>query len=79
MYHVNVDKTVEAVGKALENNEEVQLVVRQSEISRVGMIMKRVEEDCKARILSMKTENTTEKDGERDIKVLYFRAVFKKE
>ena len=46
---------MEAVGKALENNSEVQLVVRQSEISRVGMIMKRVEEDCKAQIISMKT------------------------
>jgi hypothetical protein len=39
------------------------LVSRQSEISRAGMVMKRVEEDCKATIVSMKTENKDEKDG----------------
>lgn len=54
------------------------LVARQSEISRAGMIMKRVEEDCKARIVSMKTENRDEKKEEREFKVLYFRATFTK-
>ncbi len=42
------------------------------------MIMKKVEEDFKVKILSMKTENRDEKDGEREFKVLYFRVVFAK-
>jgi L-fucose isomerase-like protein len=76
--HVSVDKTVAVVGKELESNDQVELVARQSEISRVGMIMKKVEEDFKAKILTMKTENRDEKDGEREFKVLYFRVVFAK-
>lgn len=40
------------------------------------MIMKKVEEDFKAKIVSMKTENQEEKDGEREFKVLYFRVIF---
>jgi hypothetical protein len=43
----------------------VELLARQSEISRVGLIMKRVEEESKARIISMKTENRLEKKEER--------------
>lgn len=47
------------------------------------MIMKRVEEEFKARIVSMLTENRTEKkpleEGkEREFNVLYFRATFEK-
>ena len=78
--HVNVDKTVELIKKELIDNEQVELVSKQSEISRVGMIMKRVEEDCKAKIVSMKTDYTTvneivnEKD--REFNVLYFKVVF---
>lgn len=64
------------MGKELEGSDEVELLAKQSEISRVGMIMKKVEEDFKARIVSMKTENREEKDGEREFKVLYFRVVF---
>lgn len=56
VYHVNVDKTVEMIKETLGENQQVELVGRQSEISRVGMIMKRVEEDCKAKIVSMKTD-----------------------
>jgi hypothetical protein len=67
---------VALVGKELEGSDEVELLAKQSEISRVGMIMKKVEEDFKARIVSMKTENREEKDGEREFKVLYFRVVF---
>lgn len=74
--HVSVEKTVALVGKELESSDEVELLARQSEISRVGMIMKKVEEDFKARIVSMRTENREEKDGEREFKVLYFRVVF---
>lgn len=42
--HVSVDKTVALIGKELGEHDEVELLARQSEISRVGMIMKRVEE-----------------------------------
>ena len=40
------------------------------------MIMKRVEEDCKAKIVSMKPEykNLTEKD--REFNALFFKVVF---
>jgi len=65
IYHVSVDKTVELIKKELADNEQVELVSRQSEISRVGMIMKRVEEDCKAKIVSMKTDYTTISEKER--------------
>lgn len=54
------------------------LIARQSEISRVGMIMKRAEEDCKARIISMRTENKKEKTEERQYNVLYFKVTFTK-
>jgi hypothetical protein len=56
---------VERVKKELAENEQVELVAKQSEISRVGMIMKRVEEDCKAKILSMKTEYKVVTERER--------------
>ena len=76
VFHVNVDKTVELVKKELAENQQVELTARQSEISRVGMIMKRVEEDCKAKIVSMKPEykNLTEKD--REFNALFFKVVF---
>lgn len=64
------------MGKELEGSDEVELVTRQSEISRVGMIMKRVEEQFKARIASMRTENRLEKKEDREFNVLYFRVTF---
>jgi hypothetical protein len=64
------------VKKAFEKYEEVELVSRQSEISRVGMVMKLVEEESKAKIISMKTSSITEKNEEREEKALYFRVVF---
>jgi hypothetical protein len=73
---VSVEKTVALIGKELAGSDEVELVSRQSEISRVGMIMKRVEEQFKARIVSMKTENRDEKKEDREFNVLYFRVVF---
>lgn len=76
--HVNVDKTVEHIQKELANNDQVELVSRQSEISRVGMVMKRVEEDCKARIVSMKTDYTTVSEKDREFNVLYFKVIFAK-
>lgn len=76
VYHVSVDKTVEHIKKELAENEQVELVSRQSEISRVGMIMKRVEEDCKARIVSMKTDYTTVNEKDREFNVLYFKVIF---
>jgi hypothetical protein len=56
----------------------VEFVSRQSEISRTGIIMKQVEEQCKAKIVAMKTENKTEKKEEREYNVLSFRVVFAK-
>ena len=66
--HVNVDKTVERIKQELIGNDTVQLLSTQNEISRVGMVIKRVEEDLKGRIVSMKTEykTVTEKDGEKE-------------
>ena len=78
VFHVNVDKTVEHIQKELANNEQVELVTRQSEISRVGMIMKRVEEDCKAKIVSMKTDYTTVNEKDREFNVVYFKVIFSK-
>lgn len=78
MQHVSVDKTVALVGKELAANDEVELLARQSEISRVGMIMKRVEEEFKAKIVRMVTENRDEKKEDREFKVLYFRVVFQR-
>lgn len=40
--------------------------------------MKQVEEQCKAKIVAMKTENKTEKKEEREYNVLSFRVVFAK-
>lgn len=57
IWHVNVDKTVEAIKKELQTNSQVEFISKQSEISRVGMVMKRVEEETKCRILTMKTDN----------------------
>jgi hypothetical protein len=44
------------------------LLTTQGEISRVGIFIKRVEEELKGRIVSMKTENktVTEKDGDKE-------------
>ena len=59
VFHVNVDKTVERIKQSLAENQQVELVSRQSEISRVGMVMRRVEEEVKCRIVSMKTNYET--------------------
>lgn len=40
--------------------------------------MKRVEEEGKARITNMRTENIKEKNEERQYNVLYFKANFTK-
>ncbi len=77
--HVNVDKTVEAIGEALKESEQVEWVGRQSEISRVGMIMKRVEEDCTAKIVSMKTDYKKIAENEKEYNVLFFRVIFARE
>ena len=74
--HVDVEKTVELIKKELGENQKVALVTRQSEISRVGMIMKRVEEEAKAKIVSMKTDYKVQTDKEREFNALFFTAVF---
>ena len=51
-------------------------MAKQSEISRAGMIMKRVEEDCKARIVSMKPEQRDMQDQDREYSALFFKVVF---
>lgn len=40
------------------------------------MIMKRVEEDCKAKIISMKTDYQTVTEKEREYSALLFKVVF---
>jgi hypothetical protein len=40
--HVSIDKTVEEIKKAFSSADEVVFTARQSEISRAGVIMKRV-------------------------------------
>ena len=42
--YVDVEATVAAIKKQLETNPEVEFSTRQMEISRAGMIIKRVEE-----------------------------------
>lgn len=76
MQHVNIDRTVELIRQKLAESEQVELLSRQSEISRAGIIMKRVEEECRGRIVAMTTENRSEKKEEREYNVLYFRTVF---
>ena len=41
--YVDVDKTVKAVIDALTDKDEVEFVSKQTEISRAGMVIKRVE------------------------------------
>jgi hypothetical protein len=74
--HVNIDRTVELIRQRLAESEQVELLSRQSEISRAGVIMRRVEEECGGRIVTMTTENRSERKEEREYNVLYFRAVF---
>jgi hypothetical protein len=70
------------VGKALQEGGQVSFLARQSEISRAGLVIKRVEEEYKARIVAMRTENQAEKklvdEKERELNVLYFRTTFEK-
>lgn len=40
------------------------------------MIMKRVEEDCKAKILSMKTDYRVVSEKDREFNALFFKVVF---
>jgi len=42
--HVNVEGTVQAILAELANSKEVEFIARHSEISRAGLVMKRVEE-----------------------------------
>lgn len=83
MQHVNVDKTVKAIIEQLERDGGVQLVAKDGEISRAGMIIKQVEETSKTQVTGMKTEYRTEKrqvrGEERDFNVIYFRATFLKQ
>jgi len=40
------------------------------------MIMKRVEEDCKAKIVSMKPDYKTINENDREFNALFFKVVF---
>lgn len=42
--YVDVEATVKAVREALKDNKEVEFISKQTEISRAGMVIKRVEE-----------------------------------
>ena len=76
--HVNVEKTVQALVDAVEKEGGVELVAREGEINRVGMVIRQVEETGKAAILSLKTEYSTEKRDNREVTVTSFRAAFAK-
>lgn len=76
--HVSVDKTVEALVDVIEKEGGVELLAREGEINRVGMVIKLVEETSKATIVSLKTEYSTEKRDNRDVNVTLFRVVFAK-
>jgi hypothetical protein len=52
---VDVEASVQEVKDKLKVHKELELVAKQGEINRVGMIIKRVEEETKCTIKSMKT------------------------
>ena len=52
---VDVEASVQEVKDKLKAHKELELVAKQGEINRVGMIIKRVEEETKCSIKSMKT------------------------
>lgn len=56
---MNVDKTVKAIIEQLEREGGVELVAKDSEISRAGMIIKQVEETAKVHLTGMRTEYRT--------------------
>lgn len=59
--HVNVEKTVKAIIELVDKDGGVELVAKEGEISRAGMIIKQVEENSKTKVTGMKTEYRTEK------------------
>ena len=59
--HVSVERTVKALVAEIEANGGVELLVREGEISRVGMIIKQVEESTSVTLKGMKTEYCSEK------------------
>lgn len=52
---------MKAIIEQLEKDGGVQLVTKEGEISRVGMIIKQVEENSKTVVTQMKTEYLTER------------------
>lgn len=52
---------MQALVDAVEKEGGVELVMREGEINRVGMVIRQVEETNKASIVSLKTEYSTEK------------------
>lgn len=75
--HVNVDATVQQIKRQLQSQGEVEYIAKKYEISRVGLIIKQVEEATKCVVKKMHTDNTLEpgKEG-KDVRVLSFRVVF---
>ena len=55
--YVDIEATVKAIKAELESKNEVEFVAKQMEIGRAGIIIKRIEEEAKCKIKSMKTEN----------------------
>lgn len=67
---VDVEASVQQIKDKLKDHKELELVAKQGEINRVGMIIKRIEEDTKSKIKSMKTvtQKETIKDDRGDDK-----------
>jgi hypothetical protein len=76
--HVNVEKTVEALSEAIKQDGGAELLAREGEINRVGMVIRQVQESTQATLTSMKAEYKLEKKDDRDLNVTYFRVVFAK-
>jgi hypothetical protein len=53
--HVNVEETIRKVSEVLEKEGSVELLFREGEINRVGMVIKLVQEASKAAITTMRT------------------------
>lgn len=76
--HVNVERTVKEVSEVLEKEGMVELLAREGEINRVGMVIRQVQEASQGTIAAMRTEYRTEKKEDREVNVTYFRVILNK-
>ena len=79
--YVDVDESVKAIKKQLQNTKTILIVARGIEISRVAIVIRRVEEECNCIIAKMNVVNKKEADeNNRQRSVMEFHAkLLKKE